>query len=182
MLIRSISGIRGVVKTSLTTEVVVRYARAFHLLLAEGAIIVGRDSRQSGGKIIRNMIDELTRLGRDIIDCGIVPTPTVQFMVYHTEAIGGLVITASHNPVEWNGLKFLKKDGTFFGIRECEFLFEKFDSNEKVSNTNEPGMIWTEKNAIQKHVISCASLKCINLNRIQRRKFRIVIDLSLIHI
>ena len=176
MLIRSISGVRGIVKTSLTADVIIRYARSFHFSLPIGAIIVGRDSRQSGEEIRDCIIEELTRIGRNIIDCGIVPTPTVQFMVYHTEAIGGLVITASHNPVEWNGLKFLKKDGTFFGIRECEFLFEKFDSNEKVSNTNEPGMIWTEKNAIQKHVISCASLKCINLNRIQRRKFRIVID------
>ena len=140
MLIRSISGIRGVVKTSLTTEVVVRYARAFHLLLAEGAIIVGRDSRQSGEKIIRNMIDELTRLGRDIIDCGIVPTPTVQFMVHKTEAVGGFIVTASHNPIEWNGLKFLKEDSTFLSSKECEILFKKFDENDNISNAKERGM------------------------------------------
>ncbi len=176
MLIRSISGIRGVVKTSLTTEVVVRYARAFHLLLAEGAIIVGRDSRQSGEKIIRNMIDELTRLGRDIIDCGIVPTPTVQFMVHKTEAVGGFIVTASHNPIEWNGLKFLKEDSTFLSSKECEILFKKFDENDNISNAKERGMTWIEKNAIQKHVISCASLKCIDLNRIQKRQFKIVVD------
>ena len=58
---------------------------------------------------MRNMIDELIRLGRDIIDCGIVPTPTVQFMVDKTEAVGGIIITASHNPVEWNGIKIPEK-------------------------------------------------------------------------
>lgn len=176
MLIRSISGVRGIVKTSLTAEVVIRYARAFHLSLPEGVIIVGRDSRQSGQKIIGDMIDELTRLGRNIIDCGIVPTPTVQFIVHKTEAVGGLIITASHNPIEWNGIKFLKEDSTFFSKTECEILFEEFDKHNNLSNADEAGMVWIEKNAIQKHVISCASLKCIDLNRIQRRHFKIVID------
>ena len=176
MLIRSISGVRGIVKTSLTAEVVIRYARAFHLSLNKGAIIVGRDSRQSGEIIIRYIIDELIRLGRDIIDCGIVPTPTVQFMVHKTEAVGGLIITASHNPIEWNGIKFLKEDSTFLNNKECETLFKKFDENNNIRSTKEPGMVWIEKNAVQKHVISCASLKCIDLNRIQKRQFKIVVD------
>ena len=176
MLIRSISGIRGIVETSLTRDIVKRYARAFHLFLPSGAIIVGRDSRQSGEEIMRNMIDELIRLGRDIIDCGIVPTPTVQFMVDKTEAVGGIIITASHNPIEWNGIKFLKKDGTFLSFEQCESLFQIFDKNEYIPDSEEAGMLWVEKNAIQKHVISCVSLKCIDLNRIQKRRFKVVVD------
>ena len=60
------------------------------------------------------MIDELIMLGRTVIYCGIVPTPTVQYMVHISEAVGGFIITASHNPIEWNGIKFLREDSTFF--------------------------------------------------------------------
>jgi len=119
---------------------------------------------------------ELTRLGRTVILCGIVPTPTVQFMVHNTEAVGGFIVTASHNPIEWNGLKFVREDSTFFHPKDCERLFEMADENSEIPNAKESGIIWPEQNAIQKHVIACASLKCINLNRIQRRHFKIVID------
>ena len=88
----------------------------------------GRDSRPSGEMIQSIMTDELIRLGRTIIDCGIVPTPTVQFMVHNTEAIGGFIITASHNPIEWNGIKFLREDSTFFHKSDCEKLFNLADN------------------------------------------------------
>tara|TARA_B100001175_G_C19485908_1_gene629777 strand:- start:826 stop:2016 length:1191 start_codon:yes stop_codon:yes gene_type:complete len=122
------------------------------------------------------MTDELIRLGRTIIDCGIVPTPTVQFMVHNTEAIGGFIVTASHNPIEWNGLKFLRSDSTFFHPEDCEKLFELADQNIDINDSSEKGMLWAEKNAIQKHIISCVSMSCIDLNRIQKRKFKVVID------
>ena len=138
--------------------------------------MVGRDSRPSGEDIIHAMMGELTRLGRTVILCGIVPTPTVQFMVHNTEAVGGFIVTASHNPIEWNGLKFVREDSTFFHPKDCERLFEMADENSEIPNAKESGIIWPEQNAIQKHVIACASLKCINLNRIQRRHFKIVID------
>ena len=136
----------------------------------------GRDSRPSGEMIQSIMTDELIRLGRTIIDCGIVPTPTVQFMVHNTEAIGGFIVTASHNPIEWNGLKFLRSDSTFFHPEDCEKLFELADQNIDINDSSEKGMLWAEKNAIQKHIISCVSMSCIDLNRIQKRKFKVVID------
>ena len=114
----------------------------------------GRDSRPSGEMIQSIMTDELIRLGRTIIDCGIVPTPTVQFMVYNTEAIGGFIVTASHNPIEWNGLKFLRSDSTFFHPEDCEKLFELADQNIDINDSSEKGMLWAEQNAIQKHIIS----------------------------
>ncbi|HIA94239.1 MAG TPA: phosphoglucosamine mutase, partial [Candidatus Marinimicrobia bacterium] len=176
MLIRSISGVRGLTETHLTAESSVVYARALHQLLPEGVIMAGRDSRPSGEDIIQAMMGELTQLGRTVIQCGIVPTPTVQFMVHNTEAVGGFIVTASHNPIEWNGLKFVREDSTFFHPNECERLFELVDANTELPDSGDPGIIWPEQNAIQKHVIACASLKCIDLNRIQRRHFKIVID------
>ena len=97
MIIRSISGVRGLVKTHLTPEYSIYYAQALNKLLPEGVIMAGRDSRPSGEFIINSMISELNRIGRTVINCGIVPTPTVQYMVQNTEAVGGFIVTASHN-------------------------------------------------------------------------------------
>ena len=176
MIIRSISGVRGITETHLTPELSVVYARALHQFLPKGVIMAGQDSRPSGEDIIQAMMGELVRLGRTVIYCGIVPTPTVQFMVHNTEAVGGFIVTASHNPIEWNGLKFVREDSTFLHPNECEQLFDLVDQNKELQDAKDPGIIWPEQNAIQKHVIACVSLKCIDLNRIQRRHFKIVID------
>ena len=176
MLIRSISGVRGLSGSHLTPDIASSYARALHKYLPEGVLVIGRDSRPSGDLISEKMCEQLVKLGRTIIDCGIVPTPTVQFMVHSTEAVGGFIVTASHNPIEWNGLKFVRSDSTFFHPEECECLFELVDKDSVIEDVKEMGMVWPEQNAVQKHVISCVSLKCITLNRIQKRKFKVVID------
>ena len=124
MLIRSISGIRGLVNEDLKENAIINYANALNDYLPEGVIYAGRDSRPSGEEIAQLMIDELIRLGRTIIYCGIVPTPTVQYMVHISEAVGGFIITASHNPIEWNGIKFLREDSTFFHKKDCEKLLQ----------------------------------------------------------
>ena len=114
MIIRSISGVRGITKSSLTPEIIKLYAHAFHDLLSDGLIYLGRDSRQSGEELLEIFSAELIEIGRDVVMCNIVPTPTIQFMVERSEAAGGIIITASHNPEEWNGIKFVREDGTFF--------------------------------------------------------------------
>ena len=176
MLIRSISGVRGLTDSHLTPKISSIYARALHTSLPDGVIMAGRDSRPSGDMILHAMTEELVGLGRTVIQCGIVPTPTVQFMVHNTEAVGGFIVTASHNPVEWNGIKFLRPDSTFFHPEECQDLFNMVDQNVELKKSKEVGIVWPEQNAIQKHVIACASISCIDLNRIQRRKFKVVID------
>ena len=176
MLIRSISGVRGLTKTHLTPELSIIYAKALSELLPDGVIITGRDSRPSGDLILSTMIDELIRLGRSVVQCDIVPTPTVQFMVHNTVAVGGLVVTASHNPIEWNGFKFIREDSTFFHSNECEKLFELVDKKKFKSYNGQLGISWKDQNAIQKHIISCVSLSCISLNKIRKRNFKIVID------
>ena len=80
MLIRSISGVRGLTKTHLTPESAIVYAKALHQFLPEGVIIAGRDSRPSGDDILHTMMSELTRLGRKVIFCDIVPTPTIKYL------------------------------------------------------------------------------------------------------
>ena len=110
MIIRSISGVRGLTPSHLNIDSMYMYARALHIHLEEGLLFIGRDSRPSGEELLEAFANELIRLGRDVIICGIVPTPTVQFMIERSEAAGGAIITASHNPIEWNGIKFVRSD------------------------------------------------------------------------
>lgn len=176
MLIRSISGVRGLVATHLTPEVSKRYAQAFHTLVPPGAIIVGRDSRPSGEALMETVVNTLTRLGRDVILCDIVPTPTVQFLVGRSDAGGGLIITASHNPVEWNGLKFVRADGTFFRPHECEQIFKLVDQAATPDNPAQKGMVLPDENAILKHVLHIVSLNCLDSAAIRERAFKVVVD------
>ena len=134
MIIRSISGVRGLTPSHLNVDMVRVYARALHTYLEEGLVFLGRDSRPSGEELLEVFTDELVRLGRDIIVCGVVPTPTVQFMVERSEAAGGVIITASHNPIEWNGIKFVRSDGTFFILEDCQALFDLVDNDNPIKS------------------------------------------------
>ena len=176
MIIRSISGVRGIVSTHLDRDTIQSYARAYHTHVEPGLIFIGRDSRPSGDELLEALTEELIRLGRDVIVCGIVPTPTVQFMVERSEAAGGVIITASHNPIEWNGLKFVRADGTFFYPEDCETLFKLVDNDSPIENTVQAGMRFPDQNSVLKHSIDTVELSCINLNRIRNRKFKVVID------
>ena len=177
MLIRSISGVRGLVKTDLLPETCVAYAAAAHTMLPDGVIMIGRDSRPSGDLLLDTMVEILLNYGRDVISLGIVPTPTVQFMVERTDAVAGVVITASHNPIEWNGLKFIRGDGTFFRPDECDSLFSVVDAGIEFPNQDiEHGTIFMDVNAVQKHIIQVASLRSVDINKIRKKKFKVVID------
>src|SRR5882724_9322433 len=114
-LMVGVSGIRGIVGKDLTDEVVGRYARAFGRW-AKGrkpVVVVGRDARESGPAFERAVVDGLGSVGCAVVKVGLVPTPTVQLAVEHHGAGGGIAITASHNPIEWNALKFIGPDGIF---------------------------------------------------------------------
>ena len=176
MIIRSISGVRGLIDSHLTTKVIECYARAFHSHLKPGLIFIGRDSRPSGEDLLDSFANELVRLGRDVIICGIVPTPTVQFMVERSEAAGGIIITASHNPIEWNGIKFVRSDGTFFHPNDCDQLFELFDKDKALNDVKSPGMVFPDQNSILKHAINTIELSCIDFKAIKKRQFKVVID------
>ena len=127
-LMISVSGMRGHVGTDLTPELVARQAAALgawvrtsapsQVAAAEGghprpAVVLGRDARTSGPMFAHAAIAGLMSVGVDVIDVGVVPTPTVQLAVEHHRAGAGLILTASHNPIEWNALKFVGPDGIF---------------------------------------------------------------------
>jgi phosphomannomutase len=121
-LMVSISGVRGIVGDSLTPEVAVRFARAFAEHAGRGRIVLGRDGRVTGGPLANIISSTLLSMGCDVLALGIVPTPTVGFTVAREKAAGGISVTASHNPVEWNGMKFLGPSGMFLDGPENERL------------------------------------------------------------
>ncbi len=176
MLIRSISGVRGLVTRDLTIEVVQSYARAFNDLLPDGDIVLGRDSRPSGYELLTVISGELVALGRNVVDCGIVPTPTVQFITDHCTAAGGIIVTASHNPIEWNGLKFVRSDGIFFHPEQCTRLFEHVDEGCATLHVGQAGETRIRNDAIKSHIEHILSLDCIEVSRIRQRQFKVVID------
>jgi len=176
MLIRSISGIRGLVNSHLTKQFCYNFANAMHEIIPDGVIMIGRDTRPSGEELLTHVSDQLLNCGRNIITLGIVPTPTIQYMVQNTEAQGGIVITASHNPIEWNGFKFIRNDGTFFRSDECKNLFSIMDAKNFSIHENDMGEIMQDVNAVQKHIINILGLSCLDINKIRNKKFNVVID------
>src|SRR5437868_463296 len=121
----SVSGVRGLVGTDLTPELVARYGAAFGSLIRRAgrdAAVVARDSRTSGPMFVAAAQSGLQSVGCRVIDCGMVPTPTAQLAVEHHHAGGGIVVTASHNPVEWNALKFIGDDGVFLDQASADQL------------------------------------------------------------
>jgi phosphomannomutase len=119
----SISGVRGVIGDSLTPDLLTRFAQAFGTYIGSGRVVVGRDTRTSGEMVRQAVVAGLLSSGCQIMDAGVCPTPTVQLLVRRFKARGGIAITASHNPPEWNALKFVGADALFLsGARGRELL------------------------------------------------------------
>ena len=120
-LMVSVSGVRGRVGDPLTPELMAQIAAAFGTFMRTegegGPIYVGRDSRVSGPMFSRAVISGLQSVGAKVVDLGMVPTPTLMLAVEQAEASGGIVITASHNPADWNALKLVTGEGVFLGER-----------------------------------------------------------------
>ncbi len=131
-LMFSVSGLRGIVGEDLTAEIIFDYATAFGRYLKPGKIVVGRDTRESGILFLKAVIQGLREVNCRVIDLGIVPTPTVLFMVKRLRAKGGISITASHNPIEWNALKFVSSHARFLNQRE----FTTFSRSIKEKGTH----------------------------------------------
>ena len=132
-LIKSISGIRGLIDESLNPSMIARYAQAFSLISPnDGIILLARDTRNSGKEYIQIAISALERISRKSIVVDIVPTPTAQFEVFSKGYAGGIVFTASHNPSDWNGIKFIGPEGTFINQEAFNRLEHEF---KNLSNT-----------------------------------------------
>ncbi len=177
ILIKSTSGIRGIVGNGINATIVEDYAKAFGTFVKKGKIVVGRDSRVSGKMLKRAVLNGLSSVGIDVIYLGIVPTPTVEIAVKELKAAAGICITASHNPSEWNALKFFNKKGEFVTSFEFEQI-DKFYNNKSfsVKPAQKCGKVKQQSVWIEKHVRKTLALRAVNKPAIKKRKFKVVLD------
>ncbi|HWL40151.1 MAG TPA: phosphoglucosamine mutase [Gemmatimonadaceae bacterium] len=181
-LMVSVSGVRGRVGGALTPEVVAKYAAGFGAWsLARGGsghatIVVGRDSRVSGPMFQPVVHAALQSVGCNVIDIGMVPTPTVQLAVEHHHAAGGLAITASHNPIEWNALKFIGPSGLFLDNAEAAEMLKVVDGDIPRATWDRLGTIDSDKDAAGRHIQQILALPLLDVEAIQKRKFRVALD------
>ena len=126
----SISGVRGVVGQSLTPKLLTRFAQAFGTHTGSGTIVIGRDPRTSGQMVKHAVVAGLLSTGSRVVDIGMCPVPTVQLQVRHRRAQGGIAITASHNPAEWNALKFIGSSGLFLDSEQARELLDIYHQGE----------------------------------------------------
>ena len=189
-LIRSISGIRGIIGKNFNPSIAANYAESFCYIQSSyntdsKPILISRDTRNQGYEISNAIKESLTSLGLDIYDIGIAPTPVIQHLVTKLDCGAGIMITASHNPEEWNGLKFIDSDGCFIDSEKNQKLFTHYDtilSNDNKETktltpiTNKKGSITDKSYAIDSFVDDLFSMKFINIERIKNKKFKVVID------
>ena len=173
-LMKSVSGIRGIVGESFTPELLASAGSAFAKYAGYGTVVVGRDSRPTGEAVSMNLVSILLLAGCDVIDIGIVPTPTVQVMVEELKAAGGIVLSASHNPVEWNALKLINSHGTFLTPGEISKLFKLMDAPVAFKKWDKMGKLTTINNAGEIHLKRI--LKIVDVKQIRKSKFHVVID------
>jgi phosphomannomutase len=173
-LIRGISGIRGIVGKILTESVVIRHIQAFSEIQSTGAILLARDSRTHGASFIHTAAEALSGSGRNVINYGIIPTPTAQFLVDQNKLAGGIVITASHNPIHWNGLKFIDANGCFLSGDKNKKLFAIADSDQTHDFTS--GSVQSIENGYLTHINHTLNLSIIDAGAIEKRNFTVVVD------
>jgi phosphomannomutase len=184
-LIKSISGIRGTIGgkpgDNLSPLDVVKFSAAFGTVISKGVsepkIVIGRDARVSGGWISELITVTLRNLGIHVVDTGLSTTPTVQMAVVNHQATGGIIITASHNPAQWNALKLLNALGEFISDavgQEVLKLAEKEDftfvENKKI------GTFTTDDSQIDKHIEDILAIQLVDVEAIRKRNFKIALD------
>jgi phosphomannomutase len=184
-LMISVSGIRGLVGTDLTPEIVTRYAAALGSWARSSAssgvsspvaVVLGRDARTSGPMFARAATAGLMSVGVDVIDLDIVPTPTVQLAVEHHGAAAGLILTASHNPIEWNALKFVGHDGIFLDAEAGGAVRELADRGPLRANWDGIGKVRRDPEAITRHLDAILALPVLDVGAIRKRRFKVALD------
>ena len=186
-LIKSISGIRGTIGgypgENLTPVDIVKFATAYAGLVKankvnkRAKVVIGRDARLSGPMVQSIFQNTLLGSGIDVIDLGLSTTPTVEFATVNEGADGGVIITASHNPGEWNALKLLDKNGEFLNAVVGEQLLKLSESTDvSFANIDELGNITVVNDYIDRHIEKILGLPLIDAERIKSQGFHVVID------
>jgi phosphomannomutase len=176
----SVSGVRGRVGEALTPEVIGTFAAGFGAWAsgrgAGSTIVVGRDSRVSGPMFHRVVLAALESVGCRIIDLGLTTTPTCQLAVEHHHAAGGLMISASHNPIEWNALKFIGSSGLFLEAAEGSEMRASVERGFSRVTWDRLGTIEPDAGAIDRHIEQILALPFIDVEGIRRRGFKVALD------
>ncbi|MBC8490643.1 MAG: phosphoglucosamine mutase, partial [Bacteroidetes bacterium] len=180
-IIASVSGVRGIIGDNLTPQNIIKFTSAFANYCRESSrskiIVVGRDGRLFGKVITDIVISDLTLSGFQVIDIGVVPTPTVQIAIEDMKAAGGISVTASHNSQIWNGLKFLNSDGTFLDELQIKGLlsFSEKRKNyyEKLENLK---TTIVDDTWIEKHIKIVLNSGFVDVKKIKKHRFKIVVD------
>jgi len=178
-LMVSVSGMRGIVGTDLTPELVARHAAALGAWARAAGrplVVLGRDARTSGDMFARAAAAGLVSAGADVIDLGIVPTPTVQMAVEFHRAGAGLILTASHNPIEWNAIKLVGPDGIFLDAASGAEVRTLAEQGPPRVDWSGLGKVGADPDAIRRHLDLILSLPLIDREAIRRCRFRVALD------
>ena len=180
-LMVSVSGVRGRVGEALTPEIIAKFAAGFGAWAKKRAggkakIVVGRDSRVSGPMFQPVVISALQSVGCDVILVDMAPTPTIQLAVEHHHAAGGLAITASHNPIEWNALKFIGPSGLFLDGTEAAEMRATVEGDIPRAKWDELGVIEKDDGAVDRHIDLVLGLSFIDVEAIRKRQFNVALD------
>lgn len=185
-LIKSISGIRGTIGgkpgETLSPLDTVKFTAAYGTWLLKHQpdnkkVVIGRDGRISGEMIQRLVVSTLNAVGIHVIDLGLSTTPTVEMAVVHHKAAGGIILTASHNPKEWNALKLLNSKGEFISGDDGKALLEIADAADfSFAPVDKLGSYTIDDNALQLHIDAVINYPLVDVAAIKKQKFKIVVD------
>ena len=184
-LIKSISGIRGTIGgntgDTLNPLDIVKFTSAYATFIAENGgkrrIVVGRDARISGEMVRSVVCGTLLGMGFDVIDLGLATTPTTELAVRHHNADGGIIITASHNPTQWNALKLLNAQGEFLTAADGARVLEIAESEAFVyADVEHLGTYATDPDFDSRHIADVLALNLVNVEAVKARRFRVCVD------
>jgi phosphomannomutase len=178
-LMISVSGMRGIVGKDLTPELVARHAAALGAwarVRGKAVVVLGRDARTSGPMFARAATAGLMSVGVEVIDVGIAPTPTVQLAVEHHHAGAGLILTASHNPIEWNALKLVGPDGIFLDGTDGAEVRALAEAGPPRTGWDGVGSVREDRHAIDRHLHQVLSLPFIDVAAIRAKQFVVALD------
>jgi phosphomannomutase len=179
-LMVGVSGVRGRVGEGLTPEIVTHFAAAFgaYVLSSDGGrdVVIGRDSRVSGPMFTAAATAGLMSVGAEVIDVGIAPTPTIQLAVEDLRAAGGLAVTASHNPIEWNALKFIGSDGMFLDAEQGTSMRALLDGSIPRVGWDGLGTVRSDEGAVDRHLERILDIPFLDVERIRSRGFHVALD------
>ncbi|QNL49515.1 phosphoglucosamine mutase [Olivibacter sp. SDN3] len=184
-LIKSISGIRGIIGgrpgNGLTPVDIVKFTAAFGKFITgienNKKMVVGRDARISGQMVNNIVIGTLQSIGIDVVDLGLSTTPTVEIAVPKERAAGGIILTASHNPTEWNALKLLNKNGEFINDEEGKQVLAMAEHLDfDFANVNELGTLTHDESYLQKHIEEILTLELVDQQAIAGANFSVAVD------